>query len=79
MKRVRGTTSRLMNPLRPDFSKPFDGQDGYAFFRIGQSSEEQEAVLAYARNQKQHHTMQTLWTEWEETREYAPVPPRTPG
>lgn len=37
-------------------------------------------VIAYVRNQKQHHASGNLWPEWEETdSEYVPEPPPTDG
>jgi len=65
MKQVKGVSSALMNDLRPEFSELFRWQDGYAFFSIGQSEEEQQAIIAYVRNQKKHHASNSLQTEWE--------------
>jgi REP element-mobilizing transposase RayT len=75
--RVKGTSSSLMNELRPEFSDVFRWQSGYACFSVGR--DEVDTVVAYVLNQKQHHgTDGQLWPEWEETDMEAPAPSHSP-
>lgn len=60
---VKGVSSLFANE-KLGFEGAFDWQENYAAFSVGS---ELDAVLAYVRNQKQHHASQELWPEWEET------------
>lgn len=51
----------------PDFS----WDDGYGIFSVSRSHVKR--VMAYVLEQRRHHEMNALWTEWEETDEESPI------
>ncbi len=70
MQRMKGVSSAYARrELLPD--QPFGWQDNYAVFSL--SRPHRRRVVAYIRGQKQHHAAGTLWPEWEETDEDAPL------
>ncbi len=66
MKRVKGTTSALMNDIT-DHEERFRWQDGY--FAASVTPSHLPKIRAYIQNQKQHHREQTTQPFWESTGE----------
>jgi putative transposase len=64
-KQMKGVSSALLNQHRNPTDERFSWQDGYACFSI--SRPHLERVIAYVRNQKQHHAAGRVWPQWEET------------
>jgi len=63
-KQLKGASSHFVNEvLRPEM--PFKWQGSYGAFTV--SRWDVDKVVAYVRNQKQHHADETLLPEWEET------------
>lgn len=63
MNQVKGVSSALVrNQLPP--GELFGWQDGYAVFSFSRS--QRERVVAYIRNQEQHHAKGDLWNAWEQ-------------
>ena len=60
---VKGVSFKFANN-QLGFEGAFDWQQNYGAFSVGS---ELEAVIAYVRNQKQHHASGDLWPEWEES------------
>ena len=58
---VKGVSSLFAN-TELGFDGAFDRQDNYAAFSVGS---ELDAVLGYARHQKQHHGSGDIWPEWK--------------
>jgi len=66
LKRIKGVSSTMVNNLH-DHQQRFRWQEGYYVRSISLSH--LKVVIAYVRNQKQHHADGTLHPEWEETTE----------
>ena len=59
---VKGLSSKFAN-AELGFEGAFDWQQNYGAFSVGS---EFDAVVAYVRNQKDHHEGGDVWSEWEE-------------
>jgi putative transposase len=65
-KQLKGASSHFVNEvLRPEL--PFKWQGSYGAFTV--SRWDVDKIVAYVKNQKQHHADTTLLPEWEETYE----------
>jgi putative transposase len=79
-KQLKGSSSHFFNEvLQPEM--PFKWQGSYGAFTV--SRWDVDRIVAYVKNQKQHHADATVLPEWEETYEdVAPsagsAPPRDP-
>ena len=63
MNQVKGVSSALVrNQLLP--GELFGWQDGYAVFSFSRSHHDR--VVAYIRNQKEHHATGAVWDAWEQ-------------
>ena len=60
VKRLKGSSSRFVTA---EFDLPFAWQKGYGVFSITES--DLERVVAYVKDQKQHHRQGTLVAAWE--------------
>lgn len=66
VKQIKGASSHFVNEvLRPEM--PFKWQGSYGVFTV--SRWDVDKIVAYVKNQKQHHADTTLLPEWEETYE----------
>jgi REP element-mobilizing transposase RayT len=66
VKQVKGTTSHVVNEkLQPETQ--FKWQGSYGAFTVSHS--DVERVINYIERQKEHHKLNDLWPEWEETLE----------
>lgn len=66
VKQIKGASSHFVNEvLRPEM--PFKWQGSYGAFTV--SRWDVDKIVAYVKNQKQHHADTTLLPEWEETYE----------
>ncbi len=61
---MKGVSSKML-ATQFNLGGAFDWQDRYGAFSIGRG-EELARVLAYVRNQKEHHARGDVWDEWEE-------------
>jgi len=61
VQQLKGSSSHLVTSV---FKQPFEWQEGYGVFSVSESNVER--VIEYVRNQKQHHTRNTLMEEWEQ-------------
>jgi putative transposase len=69
-KQIKGASSHFVNEvLRPEM--PFKWQGSYGAFTV--SRWDVDKIVAYVKNQKQHHADATLLPEWEETYEEGPA------
>jgi putative transposase len=64
-KQVKGVSSTCLNDAALLGDTLFRWQDGYACFSLSPSHVAR--VVTYVECQKEHHSAQTLWAEWEET------------
>ena len=70
MQQVKGVSSRFATEQLKQGG--FCWQEGYGVFSIGRN--QRKGVIAYIANQKQHHTDNTIHSDWEETdEEYIPA------
>ncbi|MGC4046720.1 MAG: IS200/IS605 family transposase [Armatimonas sp.] len=69
IKQVKGVTSAFINDNRREFTEHFRWQDGYGCFSIGTDEESLTRVTSYIHHQKEHHTNNTLISQWEQTGE----------
>ncbi len=65
VKQVKGASSRWIS-LK--FERPFEWQEGYGALSV--SEENVQRVIAYIKNQKQHHAEKTRWTLFEMTQDW---------
>ncbi|MBV9467655.1 MAG: IS200/IS605 family transposase [Abitibacteriaceae bacterium] len=63
---VKGVSSTFARD-QLTLEEPFQWQDNYAAFSISRSH--LKRVVAYVRNQKQHHAAGRVWQDWEESDE----------
>jgi putative transposase len=63
-KQVNGASSRFVNDTFP-LHAGFAWQEGYGAFSVSRSHVKR--VTEYIENQKQRHSEDNLWPEWEET------------
>ena len=64
MKQVKGVSSRFINDtLKPEFH--FKWRGCYGAFTV--SRWDLEKIINYVKNQKEHHRMNELYPEWEQT------------
>lgn len=68
---VKGVSSNFAND-QLGFDGSFDWQNNYGAFSV--SSSELPTVIAYVRNQKQHHALHSVVEEWEQTFELDDAP-----
>ena len=69
-KQIKGASSHFVNEvLNPEM--PFKWQGSYGAFTV--SRWDVDKIVAYVKNQKQHHAAETLIAEWEETYEEVTV------
>jgi putative transposase len=64
-KQVKGVSSTCINDAQILGDTLFRWQDGYACFSLSRSHVAR--VIGYVERQKEHHSDQTIWAEWEET------------
>jgi REP element-mobilizing transposase RayT len=66
VRQLKGVSSRFVQTelLPGEF---FEWQEGYGLFTL--SKNHVEKAVTYVKNQKRHHTTDTVWPEWEETDE----------
>ena len=70
MKQIKGASSHFVNEvLHPE--APFKWQGSYGAFTV--SRWDVDKIVGYVKNQKQHHAVETLIAEWEETDEEVAV------
>jgi putative transposase len=67
VKRIKGSSSYHMNRTILEDAGRFRWQKGYGVFSTGKK--ELQRVIAYVRNQKQHHRQNNLVKEYEKCRE----------
>ena len=69
-KQIKGASSHFVNEvLNPEM--PFKWQGSYGAFTV--SRWDVDKIVAYVKNQNQHHAAETLIAEWEETYEEVTV------
>ena len=77
MEQIKGVASAFINDRSPailgDAEKMFRWQPGYGVFSVGPN--QVERVIAYIRDQKQHHTEGRIHVAWEPPD--APQPPNS--
>jgi REP element-mobilizing transposase RayT len=64
MQQVKGVSSRFASEHLLPTGELFVWQEGYGTFSFSRSH--RDRVIAYIRNQKQHHASGEVWTTWGE-------------
>ena len=64
MQQVKGVSSRFASERLLPSGEVFVWQEGYGVFSFSRSH--RDRVIAYIRNQKQHHASGDMWTAWGE-------------
>lgn len=67
MREIKTASTLSIRKMVPSLRLIFEWQDGYGAFTI--DPENMQGVIAYVRNQKEHHAHHTLIERWEKSTE----------